>query len=95
MHTTDFYTMIFGQRDPGKTPKGKTSEEDFIMELLMKCLQQRSEHLMTNLIQLIYLELAAPSFLKFEPVFCLGICALCLSFSTVLSCRTRLFFLEL
>jgi hypothetical protein len=34
MHTTEFNTSIFGQHDPGKTPKRKTSEEKFIMELL-------------------------------------------------------------
>ena len=34
IHTTEILIMIFFQRDPAKTPKGKTSEEECIMELL-------------------------------------------------------------
>jgi hypothetical protein len=40
MQTTIFNTCIFGQHDPRKIPKGKTSEEKFIVELIMEKLQQ-------------------------------------------------------
>jgi hypothetical protein len=39
MQTKIFNTCIFGQYDPRKIPKGKTSEEEFIVELIREKLQ--------------------------------------------------------
>jgi hypothetical protein len=50
MQTTEFYSSIFGQHDPGKTPKGKTSEEEIYYGALRKILQQRLQVCYSQLI---------------------------------------------
>jgi hypothetical protein len=51
MQTTEMNSMIFGQHDPGKTPKGKTSEEEFIMEFLRKNYSRNYKYATANLSQ--------------------------------------------
>jgi hypothetical protein len=41
MQTTKLYSIIFGQHDPGKTPKGKTSKDEIYYGDFKEKLQQR------------------------------------------------------
>jgi hypothetical protein len=74
----EFNTCIFGQHDPRKTPMGKTSEEEFIMEFDKELLQQRIQESYSQT----YLKFSSKSSLKVEPTFLevhalsLGICIL-------------------
>jgi len=67
MQTTEFNTIIFGQHDPGKTPKGKTSEEEIYYGALRENI---TAEIATNLSQvscLIFLQSQVKSSLKFAP----------------------------
>jgi hypothetical protein len=62
----EFNTCIFGQHDPGKTPIGKTSEEEFIMEFDKKLLQQRIQEIYSQTYLKEYLPSSAMGYLPYS-----------------------------